>query len=140
MDRQALAALLEKDEGVRLRPYLDTEDQLTIGIGRCLDTRGITLDEARYLLQNDIDECLADLEPLPWFQHLSDIRQRVICAMRFNLGMAGLMAFKRMLVHLEAGRYTSAARELLNSEAARQTRGRYDRLATMMITDQELDA
>lgn len=139
MDRQALAALLEHDEGIRLQPYLDTSHKLTIGIGRCLDTKGITPNEARYLLQNDIDECLSDLEPLPWFQHLSDIRQRVICSMRFNLGMAGLLQFHRMLVHVEAGRYTSAAREMLQSQWAAQVGKRADRLATMFITDMELE-
>jgi len=139
MDRQALAALLERDEGVRLKPYLDSVDRMTIGVGRNLDDKGITREEARYLLQNDIDECLVDLVPLPWFQHLSDIRQRVICSMRFNLGLAGLLQFKRMLGHLEHGRYTSAAREMLDSTWARQVKARADRLAVMMITDSEPD-
>jgi lysozyme len=139
MDRQAVAAMLERDEGVRLKPYLDSVDKMTIGIGRNLDDKGITLAEARYLLQNDIDACLADLDPLPWFARLSDIRQRVICAMRFNLGMAGLMQFKKMLVHIDNGRFTSAAREMLQSRWAQQVGRRADRLATMFITDQELD-
>lgn len=139
MDRAALAALLEQDEGVRLKPYLDSVDKMTIGVGRNLDDKGITLAEARHLLQNDIDECLRDLEPLPWFQRLSDMRQRVICSMRFNLGMAGLMQFKRMILHLEAGRYTPAAKEMLWSQWAKQVGRRADRLAVMMITDQEPD-
>ena len=140
MDRAALVALLERDEGLRLRPYLDTATppRLTIGIGRNLTDRGISRDEAQVLLQNDIDECLADLEPLPWFQALSDIRQRVICAMRFNVGMKGLLTFEKMIWHLERGRYTSAAREMIESRWAKQVKSRADRLAVMMITDENV--
>jgi lysozyme len=138
MDRNALVELLEHDEGVRLKPYTDAVGKLTIGAGRNLTDKGLTRQEARMLLQNDIDECMADLDPLPWFAHLSDIRQRAICSMRFNLGMAGLMQFHKMLVHLEHGRYTSAAREMLESTWATQVKQRADRLAVMMITDEEV--
>lgn len=137
MDRHALAVRLVKHEDERLTVYRCPAGKLTIGVGRNLEDRGISREESRFLLANDIDACLVDLEPLPWFQHLSDLRQQVICEMRFNLGMGGLMKFRKMLVHLEHGRYTSAAREMLDSDWARQVGGRADHLAVMMITDEE---
>ena len=44
-----------KHEGLRLYPYNCSEGKLTLGIGRNLDDRGITEEEALYLLNNDIE-------------------------------------------------------------------------------------
>ena len=139
MNIEALVDRLEQDEDVRLKPYTDTAGKITIGCGRNLTDCGISLPESRILLANDIAACLTDLEQIDWFRHLSDVRQRVIVNMRFNLGLLGLYNFKKMIGHLERGRYTSAAREMLESTWAQQVGARADRLAVMMITDSEPD-
>ena len=47
---------INKDfEGVVLQAYECSAGYTSIGIGRNLDTRGITEDEAMYLLNNDIE-------------------------------------------------------------------------------------
>jgi lysozyme len=53
-----------RHEGLRLKPYLCPAGKLTIGIGRNLEGKGITEQEAVMLLENDIQECLDDLKPL----------------------------------------------------------------------------
>lgn len=40
------------DEGLKLMPYEDTLGLLTIGIGRCLETRGLSYGEMIYLIYN----------------------------------------------------------------------------------------
>ena len=45
--------LILKNEGIRLHPYLCPAGYLTIGVGRNLDSIGITRAEAFYLLDNE---------------------------------------------------------------------------------------
>jgi lysozyme len=61
-----LALTLQRHEGLRLRlrAYRDTVGKLTIGYGRNLDDRGISEDEAGFMLDNDIDLVVAELAPL----------------------------------------------------------------------------
>ena len=46
--------MLRRHEGLRLNPYHCSENKLTLGIGRNLEDRGITEEEALFLLNNDI--------------------------------------------------------------------------------------
>ena len=78
--------LLILNEGIKTIPYRCTAGKLTIGVGRNLDDRGITPEEARYLLRNDIARVQADLDKhLPWWGGLSQIRRAVMIDMAFNL-------------------------------------------------------
>lgn len=52
---------LRSHEGLRLKPYRCTSNKLTIGYGRNIEDNGITIDEAEYLLNNDVDKCIKQL-------------------------------------------------------------------------------
>lgn len=112
--------MLYRHEGLRLKPYRDTVGKLTIGVGRNLDDKGITEQEATYLLRHDIDETWNALGKIPAFKSLSRQRQAALVDMAFNLGIAGLMGFKRMWAALEAGDFETAAAEMLDSKWAKQ--------------------
>ncbi len=58
---QKAEALLIKHEGHRLRPYRCTSGKLTIGVGRNFEDCGITEQEAKEVLQNDILRCELEL-------------------------------------------------------------------------------
>ena len=47
-----LLSTLERDEGKRAMPYEDSVGLLTVGIGRNIQERGITLDELSYLIDS----------------------------------------------------------------------------------------
>ena len=129
------AEMLKADEGLRLRPYRDTEDFLTIGYGWCLDKSPMRKSEADFRLSNDIAEAIADLiRSLPWFSKLDEVRQMVFVGLRHNLGMAGLLMFKRMLAASGVGNWDLAATELLDSMAAEQLPTRYHRFARMLTS------
>lgn len=140
MNRTKLMQMLEKHEGCELSPYRDTRGKLTIGIGRNLDDRGISRGEAVMMLSNDLiwfeEQCE---KHIPWWARLNDTRQRVLADMAFNLGIAGLLKFKRMFAALEAEDYATAAKEMLDSAWAGQVKGRAMRLARMMATGQDPD-
>jgi lysozyme len=121
MNRTLLKTQLVRHEGLRLKPYRCTAGKLTIGVGRNLDDKGISPKEAMLLLDNDIDETETWLlASLPWVKSLDDARQRVLVNMAFNLGVPGLLAFKRTLASVERGEFGLAAAQMLESKWARQ--------------------
>lgn len=135
MNMDALLEQLVEHEGLRLKPYRCTAGKLTIGCGRNLDDRGISKDEALYLLQNDIKECINDAEAVigsQVWEGLSEARKRVLVDMRFNLGAGGIRTFKNTLQAIREGRYDDASRGMLNSKWAGQVGRRAKTLARMM--------
>lgn len=136
MNRDILENELERDEGFRPYAYRDSLGFLTIGYGRMVDQRaggGITRDEARYLLNNDLDEVEADLDAhFSWWREMTETRQRVLANMAFNLGIAKLKRFTNTLAAMERGDYEAAAKGMLASLWAQQVKGRAERLAEMM--------
>lgn len=133
MDKQALLKQLIDDEGVRLKPYRDTAGKLTIGIGRNLDDRGISMSEATAMCENDINAVCNELDrEIPWWKQMSEARQLVFANMLFNLGLVRFKGFKGMLARAKEGRYSEAADEMLDSKWAKQVGMRAARLAMMM--------
>ncbi|MFA5628138.1 MAG: glycoside hydrolase family protein [Thiohalomonadaceae bacterium] len=130
-----LTEQLIRHEGLRLKPYRCPAGKLTIGIGRNLEDRGITEEEARYLLQNDINSVILALQKaIPEiFRNISYNRQSVLVNMGFNLGVQGLLGFKKMLAALANCNFELAAKEMLDSKWARQVGKRATELADMMI-------
>jgi lysozyme len=129
--------MLRRDEGVRLKPYVDTAGKITIGVGRNLTDVGISNDESNILLQNDISKTRAGLiQYLPVFSTMDPIRQAVPMNMAFNLGVGGFLEFHNMIAFLQAGNWDSAAAEMLNSRWASEVGVRATRLAEQLRTGQ----
>lgn len=138
MDLARLYQELERDEALKLKPYRDSVGKLTIGIGRNLDDVGISEDEARYLLGNDVARACADLDRfLPFWRNLGPVRQRVLANMAFNMGIGRLQTFKFTLLMIEKGEWEKAAEGMRASLWARQVGPRAVRLAEMMRTGLE---
>ncbi|MGG2041159.1 glycoside hydrolase family protein [Burkholderia gladioli] len=133
-DRATLIAELSRDEGRKLKPYLDTVGKTTIGVGRNLSDVGISDAECDVMLSNDIDRTVTWLDRnLPWWSQLDPVRQRVVVNMAFNMGGA-LLTFVNTLGAMQRGAYDAAADGMLDSKWARQVSARAQRLAQMMRT------
>jgi lysozyme len=134
-DITALEDQLIDHEGLELKPYRCTAEKLTIGVGRNIEDRGITEDEARYLLKNDIkiveDELL---EKKPVVAGLDAVRQRVLVDMGFNLGIPTLLKFQNMWAAIEEEDFETAAEEAMDSRWAKQVGRRAERLCQAMAT------
>ena len=148
--------MLIRDEGMELKVYKDTLGIDTIGAGRNLKDRpltvrqlqhlglsdmqdiydnGITLYGARYILRIDVD--IAERELLdahPCVKNLNAPRQMVCVNMAFNLGMPRLKLFKNMWCAIHRKDYERAADEMLDSRWAEQVKGRATRLSDIMRT------
>lgn len=126
---------LKKEEGFRAKVYKCIAGKNTIGFGRNLDDKGITYEEAEYLLKNDIKMVDTWLNGnVPIYATLTPERQFVLIDMCFNLGFVGLLKFRKMFEAIKAGEFAKAAAEMLNSKWAVQVGPRARKLARIMET------
>jgi lysozyme len=146
------------DEGVRLHPYYCTSKCLTIGVGRNLDdnpltsdevkylmkrrehisaenliadfwVNGITMDEAHYLLENDMKRFDAELRRrIAWYGEAPEEVQGILLNMAFNMGVTRLLGFHATLPLIESGQYFQAGENLKVSLWAKQVKNRATRL------------
>lgn len=126
---------LKRDEGERLKPYVDSVGKLTVGCGHNLTDNGISGAISEALLDEDLLAVQAALDShLPWWKHLDDARAGVLLNMCFNMGINRLMDFTRMLAAAEHADWAAASYEMLNSHWAQQVGKRAERLATQFET------
>lgn len=134
MDHELLRSQLERHEGLRLFPYLDTTNHMTIGYGRNLDTVGISRTEAAIMLDSDVYQVESELRRLPQYNALDSIRQTVICNMAFNMGTPTVLRFRKMWKAIDSMDWEEAASQMLDSKWARQVGSRAEELAELMRT------
>ena len=140
MNIKKITDQLIQHEGLRLKPYHCPAGRLTIGVGRNLEDKGITEQEALMLLKNDIQNCIADLQEIfqddqdneNKFDLLPEQVQRVLVDMRFNLGYKGFRKFKNMIKAVKKQAFHSASQEMKDSLWYHQVGKRAERLTKMM--------
>ena len=117
--------MLVRHEGTMCTLYQCTEDKWTIGVGRNLTDRGITEEEAMYLLDNDIKRVMNQLDEY-WtvWRGFPEKGQMVCLDMCFQMGIQGFMGFRRTRALMEMGMWLEASEELLDSKYAIQTPSR----------------
>jgi lysozyme len=122
--------------GLEIKPGTLVQGHPTIGIGRCLDKKGISPRESAMFIQNDTYEISEELYKIfPWFEELDEVRQVVLGCMAFQMGIDELLGFHETLQAVEYGAYAKAAQEMLDSDWARkETPARAKRLSEMMRT------
>ena len=120
---------LIRDEGIKLRLYQDSRGVPTIGVGRNLRDKGISLSEAEMLLDNDLRDVFRLADQLPWLTDLDEARRNAIFNMAFNLGIQGVLSFTKTLGLIKQGHYPEAAAEMLKSDWAKQVPNRAARLS-----------
>ena len=109
--------MLLRHEGLRTYPYKCSEDKLTIGIGRNLEANGITEEEAMYLLNNDLDRVVKNLDKVWHAWKVMPERARLVCIdMAFQMGITGFMNFRRTRALMEMGAWIEASEELMRSK------------------------
>lgn len=142
---ERLADQLIEHEGLRLAVYDDAtgkpiekgdtlQGNPTIGVGRLLtDDRGISHEEAKTLLMNDLVWVAKKAETYGFWHRLDPVRQMVIMNMIFNMGNR-FDQFKKMIAAIEVGDYIEASAQMLDSNWARTVKGRAVHLAEQMKT------
>ncbi len=154
MNLAKVREMLKRNEGVRTFVYKDSLGIETIGVGfnllrpgarfRCIKykldydallsgAQALTLPAIDALLNDDIDACVESLRSfICTFDALPEPAQHVLIDMRFQLGEAGLRAFKHMLRAVRVGEWKNVATEMRDSRAYQQTSVRWERNAKAM--------
>ena len=128
-----LIDLLIRHEGIKLKPYHCTSGKLTIGIGRNLEDRGITKEEAIYLLNNDIHSFHEQLlDKFSFYKSLEGARRDAVLNLAFNMGVYSLSKFVKALSYMEDKQYDKAADEFMDSKWARQVGSRATEVTDMI--------
>lgn len=136
IDLGKLKAEIIAEEGFQPHVYLDHLTYQTIGYGRCVDRRkgaGISREEGEFLLENDMGRVLIALRArIKDFDKLPPGVGRALVHMAYQMGVEGLLGFRKMLAALEGGNYAVAEKEALDSTWAAQTPERARRVAAMI--------
>ncbi len=121
LDFDLLKKRLVDFEGLVLKPYHCSQNYLSIGVGRNLDSNGITEEEAMYLLDNDIHKVIEQLDK-QWevWRTFPDAAKYVCIDVAFNMGINTWMSFRKTRAYMELGEWEKAASEILDSKYAEQ--------------------
>ena len=97
--------------------YQDTVGKWSVGYGRNLSDRGLSKDEALFLLENDLNDAIHDcMMTFPWFSAMDSVRQQVLVELVFNMGLPTVLTFKHTLKWWGQGDYVRAAAHLRRSK------------------------
>jgi len=129
---KSLEAWIKQHEGFRNKLYIDTVEKYSIGFGRNLTDRGISREEAEFMLANDILMCKKELHAFNWYYGHPPNVQDALVNMCYNIGLPRLLGFKKMIAALTEHDYTKAAIEALDSKWATQVHGRANDIAVMI--------
>jgi len=135
--------MLKKEEGFRAKAYYCSENFPTIGYGEKIGDKyeplpGIeTTEPLAYrkmigMVEVNEKKLLNNPDLYRCYFHLNDARKAVMLSIVYQIGIYGLLKFKKLLSALEVASYGKAADEMLNSLAARQTPARWKRNAEQM--------
>ena len=125
---------VKRDEGYRRYPYRCSAGVLTIGYGRNIDEEhggeGLSEPESGILLRNNLAAVESDLGQIfPGWAEFGLVRQSALLNMRYQLGPGGFRGFRKMITHINDGRWLQAGWEAMQSKWAVQTPRRAHRVA-----------
>jgi lysozyme len=137
MNYEKLVKSIKENEGLSLTVYDCPAGKKTIGYGRNLEDRGISENEANLLLQNDISNIKYELtnhfsKQDFHFHTLPNHVQNVLIEMAFQMGVNGLLKFKKTIMYIKYRDFKNASIEMLDSKWAKQTPKRAEKLSNLM--------
>jgi lysozyme len=136
MSKEQIKAQVRDDEGWDAFPYEDHLGFLTIGYGFLIDPRkgdGLPRIVAEFWLDYLVDErTTAMRRRWPPFDKQPPVVQNALLNMSYQMGVGGVLNFKKMILALERGDRAEAKRQALDSKWARQTPERAQRVADVI--------
>lgn len=140
--------LIKEAEGFVAKPYYCPAGKLTQGYGRNLEV--FPLDEYEQTFLNpdgsvdrdvaadwameEVAYCHGVLSSLSFFTKADEVRKAVLIDMCYNIGLSGLLKFKRFIKALDELDYGVAAAEMIDSKWYRQVGNRGIRNVAIMRT------
>ena len=119
----------KSEEGFRGTVYKDTLGYDTIGYGTKLP---LSEKESTLLLMSRMSDAKKALRDQLDDLYIKDEAWDILYAMSYQLGVRGVLNFRKMIKALRLGFYDEAAHQMLDSLWAKQTPARANRMADMM--------
>lgn len=134
---EKLLADLKHEEGWRAHAYQDSLGFWSLGWGFLIDKRRQTGGLPQHIAEQWLEWIVYDRQrelehSMPWIREQPPEVQRALIHMAYQLGVGGLLGFRRMLAALQSGNRLRAAEEALDSAWARQTPARANRVAALI--------
>ena len=124
---------IKAHEGYEPMVYQCTEGHDTIGVGFKVDDLFLSEKVCDLILEEKLNELIPQIErKLSWFRYAQDEVKLVIVNMCYQMGLSGVLKFKRALAAMEIKNWEMAADEMLDSLWARQTSRRANELADLI--------
>ena len=121
---------LKSDEGFREFMYKCSAGKTTIGYGLNLEA-GITEEEAHIILRHRLRRISSSLD-YNWYRNLNDVRKGIILNMVYQMGLTGVLKFRKMIAAMADNKFNTAADEMMDSAWYKQTPNRAQRLIDKM--------
>jgi lysozyme len=141
MENKFAESIIRLEEGLRLKPYRCSEGCPTIGFGEKIGDKGdplpnitTTKEEALIFLRKRISEIIPRLishNTVAW-NNCNRQQQAILISMAYQVGVSGLLAFKKMWKAIEMRDFKEAGKQMLDSKWAVQTRNRAVRHSNTM--------
>lgn len=111
---------IKQEEGFRAEMYDCPAGFKTIGYGINLEMTPIPEPIAELWLRHILSSINLQIARHEWFRSLNDDRRVVILDMCYQMGVSGVLKFKRMIAAIESGDYDEAANQMADSKWAKE--------------------
>jgi lysozyme len=116
---------LTNHEGFRAKPYKCPAGKLTIGVGRNIEDNGISVEEAEFMLENDIKRCIEELRDIfKDFDTFGENQKMALIDFIFNIGKTTFLKFRKTISAIKKQDWEEASKEMINSLWYKQVRNR----------------
>lgn len=120
---------IKKEEGYRGYQYDDHLGNPTIGYGSLLP---LSEEEAELILNFRLNRFISNVKSSLYDLAIKDEAWDILFHMAYQMGVGGLLKFKKMIKALRDQDYKTASIEMLDSRWAKQTPNRAARLSNKM--------
>lgn len=135
--------LIAQEEGFSAKPYKCSEGYPTVGYGQRigplwadLSLYEIEIPEpvAMEWLKHNVRSIADQLASRSFYCQCNGARAAILISMAYQMGVSGLLKFRKMIAAIEDNDWEEAARQALDSKWAEQTPNRARRHAEVLLT------
>ncbi len=107
-------------EGWRSEVYLDSLGKETIGFGFLVKELNLTKEEGMIILKRYVNERIESISKTQkWVLDMPPQIQKVFVSMVYQMGLSGVLRFKKMIAYMKESNWRMASVEMLDSKWAR---------------------
>ena len=135
-----LAKNIRANEGFRDYVYNDQLKNPTIGYGHLITTTDVFLRNKKYskeilvnIFYKDLRKSISDFKKNYNYKNMPNYVQEIIIEMIFQLGINGVLKFKKFNLHIKKKHYYIAAFEMMKSRWYNQTPNRANKLIATLL-------